>query len=271
MPTPPASCIVVVNYDANTEIRDPTELQDAMAQSLCRHLRDVSEAAKTQIRIWIRVTDVEIQANFGQISLELSGSVDGRSFHRIIRRFDRPSTSMMREADKLAAVNLITFLYRWIFPSVEGRAFGSSHLNGRILRAYEDAMADVRRCIDCELGRPVSSGHADWNAAKWGALAIACVSLLITLPIAYARRNVAGDPFNLGTGSFFLSITLPVTWLALSVLRLPERYLMSEKSGRDLVTLIGVKSYFAIRSVAVGAVILSSAIALIGAFLLLIQ
>ena len=72
----------------------------------------------------------------------------------------------------------------------------------------------------------------------------------------FMRQNQVADEFRAVIGCGFAGIGLAGIICGVGLIRLPNQFYLSERSGRRLVELAGVKSPTGIRAVAVGIVLL---------------
>ena len=183
---------VSVEYQAPETISDPLGLSNSIQRRIEDHLRDANDITGAEGNVRLCVNRCEIRPNFGRVQMQLSGTLNGRSFDHTLLAKDEPRRIPGRPTDRLILsgfVNLGTWLARLITPSDLAVCLGNRRVCGRTLRAMEDCLGDARVCLDRALGRPASNGTATWNAAKRNSLYAALGSLLVVAAIYLFRRG----------------------------------------------------------------------------------
>ncbi len=265
---------VSVEYQAPESISDPLGLSNSIQRRIEDHLRGANDITGAEGNVRLCVNRCEIRPNFGRVQMQLSGTLNGRSFDHTLLAKDEPRRIPGRPTDRLILsgfVNLGTWLARLITPSDLAVCLGNRRVCGRTLRAMEDCLGDARVCLDRALGRPASNGTATWNAAKRNSLYAALGSLLVVAAIYLFRRGQFRDEVR----PIFACGAIPVGVFGLilnfGLARLPTPFFESEAAGRHLVALAGVKSPMAIRFVAVGLCLFSMLIGTLGIYWLLFE
>ncbi len=252
---------VTVKYEAETAIADAAALEYAVQVDIERHLRSITGQTRTEVDLVLSIEGLEFGSNRGRVKLKVDGTINQKTVCKTVVSSDRWSADEYWEsqADRYvlrAFANFFSLIFRAFLPSTFSSAIGNVRTNGRLLRALDDALAEVRILIDTAMDRPQSSGVDQWKMTKRRALASWFIVSGVAALVFFTRRHQVADQFRAVFGCGLAGIGTAGIVYGLGLIRLPDRFYRSERAGRKLVKLVGVKSPRGIRVVAGGIILL---------------
>ncbi|WP_417734372.1 hypothetical protein [Rosistilla oblonga] len=267
---------IQVEYKAPTNIPNPRLLESEIERQIRKHLKSITDVPVRDVDLKLQITQLEIRADKGTVGMIVQGTINGLQVERTVSRTDWPrrrveSHKVLDNLIKRAFKNIATLLVRLLFPSTMTRAVGNRRVSEYALRAFHECLAEVRIEIDTALGRRPSSGQPQWQMTKsiaWkaGLLAAAVVAL-----VYWYRQGSFVDEVRPGFGCILITFGTLGCVIGAGIATLPTRFFQSEKAGRNLVKLVGVKSPTAIRVVASGIALVSTLLVVVGGYWLLLE
>lgn len=259
---------IEVQYAAVEEVAHPDRLCAWLHGEIDHLLRSISEVPVAGWNRRLRIEQCRMVANQGSVRLTVHGTVSDRQVDQLVAVSDEPAMvdplwhDHGDQATKMAVANVFTLLGWLLFPSELIRALGRRRISGRLVRAWHDALREIRVAIDEALSRPPSDGLPTLRKT----LRTATVSGLGLCALAALQKVVfrpqQQDDFTAWLGCGFIGIGVFGVVAASGLMLLPSRFYQSERPGMKVARLFGVRSLVGIRVVAGGLVLLA-----LGAFL----
>ncbi|QDS88302.1 hypothetical protein EC9_24920 [Rosistilla ulvae] len=266
---------IQVEYKAPKNIPNPRLLESEIERQLQRHLKSITELTIRDVDLRLQVTQLDIHAGKGTVGMMVQGTINGLPVEGIVTRSDWPNRRLGQSGfDHLVArafANLATLLVRLIFPSTMTRAIGNRRVSEYAIRAFNECMAEVRIEIDAAIGRRPTSGVHQWQMTKSIAWKACLLMAAVVALVYWYRQDSFVDEVRPGFGCILITFGTLGCVIGAGIATLPTRFFQSEKAGRNLVKLVGVKSPTAIRVVASGIALVSTLLVLIGGYWLLLE
>ncbi|QDU92503.1 hypothetical protein [Lignipirellula cremea] len=262
---------VTVEYAASQPVADAASLEQVLQTKIEQHLQSLSRPVIHNADLTVCVESMELKANFGRVVMSLKGPINHTVVCETVISTDRPADEdyQTSESDRFvmqAFQNFFTLFFRMLRPSPLGSAIGSIRTNGRLLRALEEGLAEIRIAINSALGTPESSGGRDWSLAKRRALIGGLGAAGIAAAVFLMRRAQVADEIRALFGCGLIGVSIAGVVLGIALVRLPDCFYLSDQAGRRVVKLAGVKSPGAIRAVGAGIVLLGAAFTAAGIY-----
>ncbi|MCA9009430.1 MAG: hypothetical protein KDB01_06770 [Planctomycetaceae bacterium] len=258
---------ITVQYTASEEVANPVELAAFVQKHLESHLKSVEELAVSDCELTLQICRFEFDAARGKVGMKLSGSIDRKPVDESFLCVDlrpkvkrAPSSRMSTEKRRtwrnehspmavFASIifDLLVGTARACFPSEVAHAIGDPLSCGRVLRALDDCMADVRMFIDQTAGYPESGGWEKYRTGRWRSVLAGLLSIIAAIPIFVLGNGRPGDSTAATFGCLFAGFGISGMIYGWTLLTLPERFYSSEKTGRRLLFSLGFRKSIGIR------------------------
>ncbi|QDV13280.1 hypothetical protein CA51_31680 [Rosistilla oblonga] len=266
---------IQIEYKAPTTIADPQLLESEVERQIRAHLKSITDVPVRDVDLKLQVTQLEIRAGTGTVAMKIQGAINGLSFDRAVKRSESASSRMGQSGlDRLitrAFANIFTLLVRLFVPSTMTRAIGNRRVSEYAVRACNECLAEVRIEIDTAIGRRQSFGLPQWQTTKSIAWKASLLTAAISAVVYWYRQDSFVDEVRPGFGCILITFGTLGSVIGAGIATLPTRFFQSEKAGRNLVKLVGVKSPTAIRVVASGIALVSTLFIVIGGYWLLLE